>query len=72
MNNVSGECFSRRRPNSSKAVEHFRRVEGELKIHPSIAVIQSWNQYPKKMTPETDPESLSFVVCEYSRAAKRN
>lgn len=52
----------------AKAVEHFHTVEGELKIHPSFAVFQSWNQYPERMTPETDPESLSYVVREYSRA----
>jgi hypothetical protein len=56
----------------AKAVEHFRRVKGELKIHPSIAVIQSWNLYPEKMTPETDPEALTYVIREYSRTAKNN
>ena len=56
----------------AKAVEHFRRVEGELKIHPSIAVIQSWNLYPEKMIPETDPEALTYVIREYSRTARKN
>jgi len=56
----------------AKAVEHFHRVEGELKIHPRIAVIQSWNQYPEKMTPESDPESLTYVIREYCRTARKN
>ena len=48
-----------------KAVGHFRAVEGELKIHPSFAVVQSWNRYPEKMLPETDPETLTYVVRQY-------
>jgi hypothetical protein len=51
----------------AKAVEHFRRVEDGLHIHPQFAVIQSWNRFPEKMFPETDPETLSHVVHEYSR-----
>jgi hypothetical protein len=51
----------------TEAVEHFRSVEGGIGIHPAFAVIQSWNQYPERMIPETDPETLSHVVLEYSR-----
>jgi hypothetical protein len=54
----------------SKAVEHFRRVEGGLNIHPRYAVIQSWNRYPERMVPETDPETLSYAVREYSRTVR--
>jgi hypothetical protein len=53
----------------SKAVEHFRRVEASLNIHPRFAVFQFWNRYPKKMIPETDAGTLSHVVREYSRSA---
>jgi hypothetical protein len=56
----------------SKAVEHFRRVEGDLNIRPRYAVIQSWNRYPEKMVPETDAETLSYVVREYSRTTAPN
>jgi hypothetical protein len=35
-------------------------------------MIQSWNLYPEKMTPETDPEALTYVIREYSRTARNN
>jgi hypothetical protein len=55
----------------AKAIEHFRTVEDQLRLHPEIAVIQSWNPYPEKMTPETNPDALSNVVPEYVRAHER-
>jgi hypothetical protein len=56
----------------SKAVEHFRRVEAGLNIHPRFAVLQSWNRYPERMIPETDAGTLSYVVREYGRTASKN
>lgn len=56
----------------AKAVAHFRVVEGQLNIHPQFAVIQSWNPYPEKMIPETDPAALSFVAPEYGRMHERD
>jgi hypothetical protein len=56
----------------AKAVEHFHEVQDKLKIRPRFAVIQSWNQYPERMVPETDPDTLSYVVREYSHTEKRN
>ncbi len=46
-------------------VSHFSKVEGELRIHPDHAVIETWVRHPIHVLPENEPGTLTNVVLQY-------
>ena len=48
-------------------VGHFGKVEGDLRMHPDHAVIETWVRRPSRVLPENEPATLTNVVLQYMR-----
>jgi len=48
------------------ATQHMLSVELSLGS-PDLVIFQSWNAYPKKLLPETDPDSFTSLIDTYFR-----
>jgi hypothetical protein len=53
------------------ARRHFESFENGTNPLPSHVIFQSWNAYPKRLLPETNPESFTSLVLEYFKARTR-
>ena len=49
------------------AEARFRTIEGEMRLRPAIAAIESWNREPRCNLPQDDPTSLTSVVKAYEQ-----
>jgi hypothetical protein len=52
------------------AEEHIRLIEDKNGVHPNHVLIQSWQEYPQHMLPESSPGSLTGLVNYYARRMK--
>ena len=48
------------------AQAHFELVEGTMHIKPAQAIIETWTDFPRKMLPETSPDTLTNLVLRYA------
>jgi hypothetical protein len=49
----------------ASAVQHFKSYESDGRLPPQVAVIQSWNQYPSQILPETVPTTMTALLDRY-------
>lgn len=50
-------------------INNIEQIENDLNIIPDLAVITSWNAYPKSNLPETAPAALTYLIDAYARPA---
>lgn len=50
------------------AESHLELVEDIDKVEPERAIIQSWDDHPMKLFPESDPSALTNLVLTYAKA----
>jgi len=46
-------------------MEHYRRIEFGLGVHPDHAVFETWVRYPHRVLPESEPGTLTNLILQY-------
>ena len=52
---------------TQEAEQRFRLIESNPSMIPDHAIIQTWARWPKKMLPEDQPGTLTYLVLKYSK-----
>jgi hypothetical protein len=55
-------CAARRGATARHAIERYRTVTSNLETTPNNVVFQTWRAFPTRFLPESDPETLTFIL----------